>query len=84
MPNSKKVGRIRTRAAKARKILPYWDRPCADAGLTSYHYQGAYGWVMIGAKDHDDALREARRSVCHEPLMGRLQVWNGTEYIAVE
>ena len=40
----------------------HYDRPCAAAGLTSYRYRGRYGWVMIGARDDHDAMREAARS----------------------
>jgi hypothetical protein len=40
------------------------DRPMADAGLTSYRYPSRYGgYIMIGATDADDALREAKRSM---------------------
>ena len=38
------------------------DKPCAADGLLSYRYRGPYGWIMIGAKDCADALREAGRS----------------------
>ena len=58
------------------------DKPLAARGLTSYRYRGNYGWVMIGATDHADALRETARSVSnHTPTLDRLQVWNGTEYV---
>jgi hypothetical protein len=58
------------------------NKPLAAAGLTSYRYRGNYGWVMIGATDHADALREAARSVSnHTPTLDRLQVWNGAEYV---
>lgn len=56
------------------------DKPLAVAGLTSYRYRGHYGWIMIGAKDHTDALREASRStdgVC----IDNMQVWDGKEYV---
>ena len=61
------------------------DKPCAAHGLTSYRYRGMWGWVMIGAKDHDDALSEARRSVnrAHVVSIDRLQVWDGKEYVPV-
>lgn len=56
---------------------PTHDRPCAAAGLTSYRYKGRYGWIMIGAKDHRDALREACRSTHdHKASMDRLEVWD--------
>jgi hypothetical protein len=28
---------------------PFYERPCAAAGLISYRYRGRYGWIMIGA-----------------------------------
>lgn len=38
------------------------DKPLASAGFTSYRCKGRYGWIMIGARDDVDAIREARRS----------------------
>ena len=57
--------------------LPQHDRPLAGEGLTSYRAQGRYGWIMIGATDPGDALREARRS---SDVITALQVWNGVRY----
>lgn len=61
--------------------LSFQDKPMATAGLTSFRYKGALGWVMIGATDVAGALREAQRSVskpvCHESL----QVWAGHCYV---
>ncbi len=63
---------------------PFWNRPCAASGLTSYRYgNGPYGFVMIGAKDDQDALREACRSVSGHVYPDRLERWNGTAYAAV-
>lgn len=56
--------------------------PLACDGLNSYRYRGRYGWVMIGAKDADDAMREAARST-DNPVIDNLEVWNGTEYVSV-
>jgi hypothetical protein len=56
--------------------LEYYDRPCAVVGLTSYRYRGAYGWVMIGARDTAEALREAARSIEGKADPHRLEVWN--------
>ncbi len=55
------------------------DRPLADKGFTSYRAKGPYGHIMIGAKDHEDALKEARRS---NPNIQKeaLEVWNGSKY----
>ncbi len=47
--------------------MNYYDRPMAAAGWKSYRYKGTYGWIMIGAIDDADALREARRS-CSGPV----------------
>ena len=59
----------------------YWNRPCAAQGLTSYRYQnGRYGWVMIGAVDDADALREAGRSSSDTIDPAKLQRWNGEAY----
>jgi hypothetical protein len=35
--------------------------PLAAKGLKSYRYKGRYGYIMIGAKDDNDAIREAAR-----------------------
>ena len=56
-----------------------YDRPMAAPGLTSYRIAGRFGWIMIGARDHEDAWREAQRS---SPSLNRadLEIWNGTAY----
>lgn len=59
------------------------DRPMAAAGLTSYRYRGRYGWIMIGAKDRHDALKEASRSGDYANP-DRLEVWHGTHYVPVQ
>jgi hypothetical protein len=56
------------------------NKPLADHGLTSYRLLGRYGWIMIGAADHEAAMREAARST-DNPKPENLQVWNGTEYV---
>lgn len=60
----------------------YWNRPCAAPGLISYRLRGPYGWIMIGAMDHAEAMREAARST-HAPRREALEMWNGEEYIKV-
>jgi hypothetical protein len=55
--------------------------PCAAPGLTSYRCRLPFGWIMIGARDHDDAMREALRS-SDAARRENLQVWNGTAYEA--
>jgi len=57
------------------------NRPLASHGLTSYRYRGHYGWVMIGARNDEEALREAQRSVHEATTIDKLQVWNNTEYV---
>lgn len=61
------------------------NRPLTSPGLTSYRYKGRYGWVMIGAKDNDDALSEARRSISTPPKLENLEIWNQTrtQYVPV-
>lgn len=68
--------------------LPFSDsitgRPLAVAGLRSYRYRGPYGWVMIGATDDADALKQAQRSVTEVVIIENLQTWNGVCYSAME
>lgn len=62
------------------------DKPLAAHGFTSYRYRGTFGWIMIGATDDADALREAARSLSYTreaPDIACLQVWNGTVYVDV-
>jgi len=60
------------------------DRPLAVAGLISYRYPNQYGgYFMIGAKDDQDALREARRSTSNDVVMDRLERWNENKYMPV-
>jgi hypothetical protein len=54
--------------------------PCAANGLTSYRCRGRYGWIMIGARDHEGAMREARRS-SDTAERSTLEVWNGMAYV---
>ena len=63
---------------------PFQERPCAAAGLTSYRYKGRYGWMMIGATDHADALREAQRGTDANVTVENLQIWSGSEYVPVK
>ena len=55
--------------------------PLAAHGLNSYRYRGGYGWIMIGAHDKQDALKQAQRSTRDAVAMERLQAWNGSEYV---
>lgn len=56
--------------------------PLAVPGLESYRYRGRYGWIMIGAKSDEEALREAARSTVGEVSRGNLEVWRG-KYVPV-
>jgi len=56
------------------------NRPLAAKGLISYRAKGRYGFIMIGAKDNTDALREAKRSTDNPT---DLEVWDGEKYIPV-
>jgi hypothetical protein len=58
------------------------DKPLAAAGLISYRCMGNFGWIMIGATDHDDAFREALRS-CREAKRDTLEVWQDGKYVKV-
>lgn len=58
------------------------DRPLAAEGLTSYRCRGRYGWIMIGAKNDDDAFREAQRS-SESAARETLQRWDGERYVDV-
>lgn len=60
--------------------LPMEDRPLAARGLTSYRLRGRYGYIMIGAHDHEDAMREAARSTPN-PDRDALEIWNGARYV---
>ena len=59
---------------------PVHDRPLAAEGLISYRAKGRYGFIMIGARDHADAWREAKRS-SDKPT--DLEIWDGTKYVPV-
>lgn len=59
---------------------PYWNRPLAMGGLTSYRYRCQFGWIMIGATDDADALSEAERSTTRKIDPANLQKWTGKEY----
>ena len=52
------------------------DKPMASSGLKSYRYKGRYGHIMIGAKDHDDALNEAKRSTRDPVGHEHLEMWD--------
>ena len=41
---------------------PLHEKPLAAGKLTSYRLRGRFGWIMLGATDHEHAIREAARS----------------------
>jgi len=57
------------------------SQPLAASGYISYRYRGEYGYVMIGAKDSADALRESLRSTRSGGDIARLEIWNSTHYV---
>lgn len=59
------------------------DRPLAAAPFKSFRYPGRYCWIMIGATDTADALREAGRSLDTHgaPDIRKLEAWNGERYV---
>lgn len=60
------------------------NKPLTAHGLTSYRYRGRYGYVMIGARNHDDALNEAGRSIKPAtPDRANLEIWNGAAYESI-
>ena len=58
------------------KLNPH-IRACAATGLVSYRYSGPFGFIMIGATCHQDALNEANRSLSGSiATIENLQIWN--------
>jgi len=64
----------------AERAIPHHEKPCADRSFISYRAKGRYGWIMIGAKDDADAMREAGRST---DTVITLERWDGTRYVGV-
>lgn len=80
-PDKKSAGTKNTNPKQEEKRT---DKPMAVEGLTSYRYQGRYGPIMIGAKDIDDALNEANRSLSGSTAaVENLEVWDGDKYVSV-
>lgn len=52
------------------------EKPLAAAGLKSYRYKGRFGFIMIGAKDKADALKEAARSTSDKINESNLEFFN--------
>lgn len=60
---------------------PLDSKPLAAPGLLSYRCKSAFGWIMIGAKDDDDAFVQAKRSNV-KAKREDLQIWNGSTYVS--
>ena len=65
-------------------MLDTHNKPMAIKGLTSYRYKGRYGFIMIGATDNTNALKEAQRSTSDKVSIDNLEVWNGSQYERVQ
>ena len=52
------------------------DKAFAAAGLKSYRYKGKYGHIKISAKNHSDALNEAKRSTRDPVTQDSLEMWD--------
>ena len=67
--------------AEAKFARDMQNRPLAEKGLTSYRAKlpSSANHIMIGAKNHEDALREARRSN-GSVKPEHLEVWDGGSY----
>lgn len=65
---------------EVRTLTQPTERPLACAPYTSYRFKGPFGWIMIGAMDDEEAMREAQRST-DNPRWEDLQRWDGTQYM---
>jgi metal-responsive CopG/Arc/MetJ family transcriptional regulator len=84
MARSGSLNRKRQIAAKKRAANPSTvHKPVASKGFISYRYKGPYGYIMIGATDDDDALKEARRSSSKPVTIENLEIWDGKKYVPV-
>lgn len=52
------------------------EKPCAAHGLVSFRYRQDFGYIMIGAKDQEDAVREVKRTTNDALILDRLEVWD--------
>jgi hypothetical protein len=57
-----------------------------DRGLNSYRYLSSYRWIMIEAKNPDEALSEVRKHLSprKKASIDRLYIWDGKKYILVK
>lgn len=64
-------------------MIDVHNKPMAIQGLKSYRYKGRYGYIMIGATDSQDALREASRSTDSEITIDNLEAWDYSKYMYI-
>lgn len=57
------------------------SKPLAAPGYTSYRCKQPFGWVMIGATNDDDAMKQAKQSAPNANIKD-LQAWDGKAYVA--
>ena len=60
------------------------NKPLAIKTLKSYRYKGRYGYIMIGATDSQDALREASRSTDSKVTIDNLEAWDCSKYMYIQ
>ena len=65
-------------------MLETHNKPMAIKGLKSYRYRGRYGYIMIGATDTQDALREASRSTDSKITIDNLEAWDYSKYLYIQ
>ena len=65
-------------------MLETHNKPLASKGLKSYRYRGRYGFIMIGATDTQDALREASRSTESTATIDNLEAWDYSKYMYIQ
>lgn len=65
-------------------MLETHNKPLASKGLKSYRYKGRYGYIMIGATDSQDALREASRSTESDITIDNLEAWDYSKYMYIQ
>lgn len=54
----------------------------SEIGMNSYRYRGSYGYIMIAAKDINEALEKAQKRISRRKKveLSRLQIWINNEY----
>lgn len=53
------------------------NKPLAMFPLISYRYVGNYGYIMIGAKDNECALKETDRSLSYgKAIIEKLEIYD--------